>query len=92
MMMVLSHPAKAFETLDPEALEKGIHALVDSYQSSRSSLVAWFVVRYAQALCRHPEFEGSDDERCVWHRLAEQWRWLAQAPYKAAVLGGRAVA
>jgi len=79
----------AFENLEPEALENGIFALLASYQDSRSGLIAWFVVRYAQALCKHPDFEGSDEERCAWQRLAAQWRWLAQVPAsKVAVLEG----
>lgn len=91
-MTALIHPSTAFETLEPEALKNGISVLLATYQDTRSGLVACFVARYAQALCRHPEFEGSYEERCAWHRMAGHWRWLAQAPYKAAVLDGRAVA
>ena len=70
----------AFVELEPEALESGIRALVSSYQKTRSALIAWLVVRYAQALCQHPDFEGSDAERCAWRRLANKWRLLAIAP------------
>jgi hypothetical protein len=64
---------------DPEALESGLVALMQAYQSKRSALRAWLVVRYAEALCRHPEFDGGDEARCAYQRLARQWRWLASA-------------
>lgn len=64
----------AFENLEPEALENGILALVASYHDSRSGLIAWFVVRYAQALCKHPDFGGSDEERCAWQPNGGGWR------------------
>jgi len=67
----------AFDALDPEVIERGIRFFMTAYQQSRSAMLAWFVVRYAQALCRHPDFEGSDEERCAWRRVARQWRVLA---------------
>jgi len=85
-----AQPSHRFESLDPEALENGIRALICSYQHTRSRSVAAYVVRYARALCRHPEFAGSDEERCAWHRLAGQWRWLAAGPDQDAA--ARAVA
>jgi len=70
----------ALEDLDPEALEHGIRCLLDTYQQTRSALIAWFLVHYAQTLCRHPDYEGSDEERCAWRRVSVRWRWLAQVP------------
>lgn len=69
----------AFNDIDPSELEFGLHSLLEAYQSSRSGLRAWLVVRYAEALCRHPAFEGSDEQRCAYHRLAQHWRWLAMS-------------
>lgn len=82
----------AFVELEPEALESGIRTLVSSYQHTRSALIAWLVVRYAQALFQHPGFEGSDAERCTWHRLANKWRPLAIAPSVPAHAERRATA
>ena len=66
-----------FMALAPHDLQNGLESLLQTYQSSRSALRAWLVVHYAEALCRHPEFEGSDEQRCRYRRLAQQWRWLA---------------
>lgn len=73
--------------IDPNELEFGLANLVEAYQGSRSSLRAWLVVRYAEALCRHPEYEGSDEQRCAYRRLAKQWRWLATATQPSHSLG-----
>ena len=91
-MTAQPYPSNPFEALEPEALEKGIHTLVACYQNTRSGPVAWFVVRYAQALCRHPDFEGGDEERCAWRRLASQWRRLARVPAHQAALAEGGVA
>jgi hypothetical protein len=77
MMTATAFPQDAFDVLDPAAIERGIRFFMTAYQQSRSAMLAWFVVRYAQALCRHPDFEGSDEERCAWRRVARQWRLLA---------------
>ena len=66
-----------FMALAPRDLQIGLESLLQTYQSSRSALRAWLVVHYAEALCRHPEFEGSDEQRCHYRRLARKWRWLA---------------
>lgn len=76
-MTATAFPQDAFDVLDPEAIERGIRYFMAAYQKSRSAMLAWFVVRYAQALCCHPDFEGSDEERCAWRRVANQWRLLA---------------
>ena len=67
-----------FMALAPHDLQNGLECLLRTYQSSRSALRAWLVVHYAEALYRHPEFEGSDEQRCGYRRLAQQWRWLAR--------------
>jgi hypothetical protein len=77
-VQTLSTPFDAGATqADLEALESGLAALMQAYQSSRSALRAWLVVRYAEAICRHPELGGGDEARCTYQRLARQWRWLA---------------
>jgi hypothetical protein len=87
-----AQPSHRFESLDPEALENGIRALICSYQHTRSRSVAAYVVCYARVLCSHPDFAGSDEERCAWHRLAGQWRWLAAVPENGQCTAARAVA
>lgn len=69
-----------FLYLEPEVLEREIRVLVEAYQRSRLALLAEFVAHYAQALCIHPGFEGTDQERCEWHRVSAHWRWFAHAP------------
>jgi hypothetical protein len=69
----------AFDQLDPDSLENGIAQLVAVYQRSRSTMHAWAVMRCMQALSQHPDYEGSDEERCVYGRLSRQWRWLLQS-------------
>lgn len=66
-----------FDMVDPDSIERGIRYFIKAYQQQRSAMYAWFVVRYAQALCGHPYFEGTDEERCAWRRVAAQWRLLA---------------
>jgi len=83
MMAAIPNYPYALDELDPEALELGIHTLVSSYQQTRSALIAWFVVHYAQALGCHPDYEGSDEERCAWHRTSSQWRWLAKEKHRS---------
>ena len=68
----------ALDDLDADSLEHCIQRLILSYQRTRSTLTAWSVVQHAQALCSHPDFEGSDEDRCAWHRTSSHWRWLAE--------------
>ena len=68
-----------FETLEPSVLERGISRLINTYQVTRSAFWAWYVASYAFALCKHPDFEGSDDERCVYRRMAKQWLLIAES-------------
>lgn len=65
--------------LDPDALELAIRLLVNAYQRTRTRDLARSIVRYSQALCHHPEYEGTDEDRCAWHRLSRHWDWLAGA-------------
>lgn len=77
-----SHSTVAYDTLsglETESLERRIQFLVSAYQSTRVSLLAWLVVSYAQVLSRHPDCEVSEEQRCVYRRLALQWRLLARS-------------
>lgn len=87
MSAVLSTEDGVYDQLDPDTLENGINLLVAQYQRTRSEMLAWFVVRYAQALSRHPEFEGSDEERCQLCRLSRQWQLLAIGSASKAAAG-----
>jgi hypothetical protein len=78
-MTARAFPQDAFDVIDPAAIERGILYFMAAYQRQRTEMLAWFVVRYAQALCRHPDFEGTDEERCAWRRVASQWRLLARS-------------
>lgn len=65
-------------SLDPDGLEHWLTTLVAAYQRSRAALDAWAVCHCMRALIGHPDYEGSDEERCAYTRLARQWDWLAQ--------------
>ena len=78
---MLNRPSGQLEThqaLPPEYLENAINALVRLYQESRSKLVASFVVRYAEALSAHPDYEGTAEQRCAWRKLSRSWLWIVQ--------------
>ena len=81
MAAYMSTSSKPFglDQIDPTELETGLNALMSAYQSSRSAMRAWLVVRYAEALWRHPEIDGGEEARCAYGRLAQHWRWLAGA-------------
>ncbi|MCB1773315.1 MAG: hypothetical protein KDI88_06830 [Gammaproteobacteria bacterium] len=70
----LENPFLALSVTD---LQRGLDGLLQAYESGGSALRAWLVVHYAEALCRHPDFEGTDEQRCSYGRLAKQWHWLA---------------
>jgi hypothetical protein len=74
-----NEPTQVEDALDVEFLQRAIAEMVASYQRTRSAMIAWFVVRYASALSRHPEFPGTEEERCAYCRLSRHWRWRAQS-------------
>jgi hypothetical protein len=73
----IQDPAAPLECLDPRAIEQRLGPLMRRYLASRSAAAAGRVARHIEALCCHPDFFGTNDERCVYLRLARQWRWLA---------------
>ncbi len=64
--------------LAPEMIQKRIGALMCRYVRVRSPLTASVVARYLEALCRHPGFFPPEEERCIYRRLAREWRCLAE--------------
>ena len=80
-MPQLADPArhKPIASLAPTELQTGLEKLLQTYQTNRSSLCAWMVVHYAEALWQHPDFDGPDEQRCAYQRLAGHWRWRATA-------------
>ncbi|MEY6433788.1 ATP dependent RNA helicase [Thioalkalicoccus limnaeus] len=74
----LAPPTRSdLDQLDPEILQRELGTLMRRYLGSRSAPMARAVAGHLEALCCHPEFFGSNDERCVYLRLVRQWRWLA---------------
>lgn len=74
-----SAQSNTFALLDPDSLALWINHLVTAYQRSQSSSLAWAIMRCTQALSQHPDYEGSDEDRCLYGRLARQWGWLLQS-------------
>lgn len=67
-----------FDQFDPTILKNAIKELISQYQKNRSKLVAWIVVRYAEALSSHPDYADIQEESCNYQRFSDQWCWLAQ--------------
>ncbi len=68
----------AFDQLDPQILQKAIKELIKQYQRNRSNLIAWIIVRYAEALHKHPSYADIQGDCFNYQRFSRQWRWLAQ--------------
>ena len=65
------------DQLDSEIMEKDLEFIMRQYQENRSPLLAKRVLNQIEALCNHPFFHGSDEQRCCYRRLAQQWRHFA---------------
>ncbi|MFC1364955.1 MAG: hypothetical protein G8D61_15020 [gamma proteobacterium symbiont of Ctena orbiculata] len=63
--------------MDPEFLTSRIGFLVWRYQLTRSKRMACSIVRHIEALCLHPELDGSALSRCGYQRSLRHWRMLA---------------
>ncbi|MCP5160030.1 MAG: ATP dependent RNA helicase [Gammaproteobacteria bacterium] len=64
-------------------LEAQLSQLIREYLNRRSSDMAMSVARHIEALCVHPDYRGSWEERCAYRRLARHWNglaWLAADP------------
>lgn len=63
--------------LDSEVIERDLEFVMMRYQKNRSPSLANKVLQYIEALCNHPYFHGSDEQRCTYRRLAISWRHIA---------------
>lgn len=68
----------ALNQLDSEILERDLEFVILRYQRYRSPFMARTVLNYIEALYSHPHFHGSDEQRCVYRRLAVHWRYLVK--------------
>lgn len=69
----------ALSYLDAEILEKDLEVIMLRYQKNRSLFMARTVLNYVEAICNHPHFHGSDEGRCCYQRLANQWRHIVNS-------------
>lgn len=69
--------AELFNRDEPETLLSNIHSFISAFQETDSTLFAWMISHAARALYRHPEYDGSAEERCVYRRMSKQWKMLA---------------
>ncbi len=68
--------------LAPREIEVRVGSLIRGYLHHRSTAVAVAVARHIEALCAHPDYRGSWEERCALRRLARHWNglaWIASA-------------
>lgn len=73
-MNAWSHLPQSFT---PREIEIRLGQLIRGYLKRRSTALATAVVRYIEALCAHPDYCGSWEERCAYRRLARHWSGLA---------------
>lgn len=59
-------------------LERQLAGLIRRYAQHRSLALAHQVVSHIEALRQHPDYDGDTEQRCVYHRLARHWRWIAE--------------
>ena len=67
------------ELYEPDRLLECMHDFIHAYQETGASSHAWMVYESADRLWCHPDYEGSDEERCLFRKLAGQWKMLALA-------------
>ena len=60
----------------PEQIAATLGLLMRWYLRRRSTAIARAVVKHIDALLVHPDFNAHPDERCVYRRLAMQWRYV----------------
>lgn len=63
--------------LAPTEIENRLGQLIRGCLSQRSAVMAFEVMHHIEALCAHPDYHGSWEERCAYRRLAQHWRGLA---------------
>lgn len=65
------------QPLAPQEIEACLGQLIRRYWTQRSMTIAAAVVQHIKALCEHPDYRGSWEERCAYRRLARHWNGLA---------------
>ncbi len=60
----------------PEQIEATLGLLMRWYLRRRSTSIARAVVQHIEALLAHPDFNAHPEQRCVYRRLAMQWRYI----------------
>lgn len=63
--------------LAPREIETQLGQLICECLNRRSIDLAAAVVQHIEALCAHPDYRGSWEERCTYRRLARHWNGLA---------------
>lgn len=63
--------------IKPESLEQRLGTLMRRYLRTRSPALARLVVRHIEALCAHPGYHATPEQRCVYRKMAAHWRCLA---------------
>lgn len=69
--------------LTPQQIEIRLAQLMKQFARQRSIALADNIARHFKALCVHPDFRATWEERCTCRRLARQWSclaWLNAAP------------
>lgn len=65
------------QLLTPQDIEARLGHLIRGYLIRRSTATAATIARHVEALCAHPDYRGSWEERCAYRRLARHWNGLA---------------
>ena len=60
----------------PEQIKATLSLLIRWYLRRRSTSIARAFVQHIEALLAHPDFNAHPEERCVYGRLALQWRYV----------------
>ena len=67
------------EVYEVDTLLQNIHAFIHAYQETGAPMFAWMIHRAANVLWQHPEYEGTDEERCKYRKLSKQWKMVAHS-------------
>lgn len=71
------HCDPELSALESAVIEQRLSELIRRYVHRRSTNLARAILSHIESLCRHPDFDGNPEQRCVYHRLARHWGWLA---------------
>jgi hypothetical protein len=63
--------------LAPREIEIQLGQLIRECLIRNSTDMASAIVQHIEALCGHPDYRGSWEERCAYRRLARHWNGLA---------------